>query len=87
MSDLQQFESDVEQLYAERIRRMTNVEKVARSLAMFEWTRDQIARQIVQERGPTESSLLKILIAQRLYASEPQARALIERRLADYVSH
>jgi hypothetical protein len=76
----------MEELYQERIRSMPPVEKVARSMAMFRWTRDQIARRIVQERGATEPDHLRWLVALRLYGEEADVRKLIEKELAKYVS-
>ena len=78
---------DIEQLYQERIAHMSTFEKVARSMAMFRWTCDQIARQVISERGPTDPVQLRWLVALRLYGNEPQARALIEQELAKYVSN
>ena len=76
-------DSTIERAYRQRIRSMTPVERVARSAAMFQWTREQIARQIVAERGPTDPELLKWLVAMRLYGKEPGIRAMIERKLGD----
>ncbi len=78
---------DIEQIYQERLQRMSPAEKFARSAAMFQWTRDQISRQILQERGAIEAEELKWLVALRLYGDEPQARMLIESQLAKYVSN
>ncbi len=52
---------DIEQIYQERLQRMSPAEKFARSAAMFQWTRDQISRQILQERGAIEAEELKWL--------------------------
>jgi len=71
----------VEQLYQERIDALTPAERVARAAAMFVWTREQIARQITAEQGPTDESLLKWLVALRLYGNDPQTRELIERKI------
>lgn len=62
---------------------MTPAERVARSAAMFQWTRDQLARQIIAERGPTDTESLKWLVALRLYGNEASVREMIERKLAD----
>lgn len=72
----------VEELYQQRIEAMSPVEKVARSMAMFAWTREWIARQILAEQGPVGPERLKWLVALRLYGNEPQVRAWIEERLA-----
>ncbi len=62
---------------------MTPAQRVARSAAMFAWTRDQIARQIVSEQGELDAESLKWKVALSLYGSEPIVRRFIERRLAD----
>jgi hypothetical protein len=62
---------------------MAPAERVARSAAMFAWTRGQLARQIVAERGPTGAESLKWLVALRCYGGEPMVREMIERKLAD----
>ncbi len=78
--------SSVELAYQQQIRAMTPAERVARSAAMFQWTREQIARQIVAQRGPTAPESLKWLVALRLYGKEPAIRAMIERKLGDVSS-
>lgn len=57
-------------------------ERVARGLAMFDWARGWIERQIVAERGPLPRERLRWEVALRLYGDEPAARQLIERHLA-----
>ncbi len=79
-------EFTIEQLYQQQIHAMPPCERVARSAAMFQWTREQIARQIVAEQGPVDAEKLRWLTALRLYGNEPAVRELIERRLAQYVS-
>ncbi len=62
---------------------MTPAERVARSAAMFEWTREQLARQITEQLGPMEKSILKWHVALRLYWNEPIVREMIEPELAN----
>ena len=62
---------------------MSPAERVARSAAMFEWTRDQMARQIVSEHGAMPHEILKWHVALRLYGDEPAVRRMIEQKLAD----
>lgn len=78
--------SSVELAYQQQICAMTPAERVARSAAMFQWTREQIARQIVAQQGPTDPESRKWLVALRLYGQEPAIRALIERELGDVSS-
>ncbi len=75
--------SPVERLYQEAIDALTPAERVARSAAMFAWTRGLIARQIVAEQGATDSERLKWQVALRLYENEPIVRRLIQRKFAD----
>lgn len=57
-------------------------ERIARSLAMFDWARGWIARQIVAERGPMPQARLQWEVALRLYGDEAGSRQMIERHLA-----
>jgi hypothetical protein len=71
----------VERKYQERIDALTPKERVGRAVAMFQWARETIARQIVAESGPMSSERLKWLVAMRQYGAEPAVRAMIERML------
>lgn len=73
--------SVVEREYQERIDALTPKERVARAVAMFQWAREAIARQIVAESGPTSPERLKWLVAKRQYGADPATRAMIERML------
>lgn len=75
--------SAIESRYQDSIAALTPAERVARSAAMFAWTRDQIARQIVAEQGDMDAELLRWKVALRLYGGESVVRRLIERKLAD----
>ena len=75
--------STVELKYQQGIAALTPAQRVARSAALFAWTRDQIARQIVAEHGDIDSESLRWHVALRLYGSEPSVRHLIERKLSD----
>jgi hypothetical protein len=61
-------------------------ERVARSMAMLNWTRDMLARRVVAELGPLSQERLKWEVALRLYSGDAKARATIERKLADVPS-
>ena len=75
--------SAVESQYQDAIDALTPAQRVARSAAMFAWTRDQIARQIVSEQGEMDDVSLKWKVALRLYGGEPTVRRLIEQKLSD----
>lgn len=71
----------VQRKYEERIEAMAPKERVARAVAMFQWARETIARQIIADSGPASSERIKWLVALRQYAAEPAVRAMIERML------
>lgn len=73
---------NVETEYQKRISEMTPREKMERSVAMAVWVRETLARQIRSEVGPDISDeRLKWLVAMRIYGSQPQAKALVQRML------
>jgi hypothetical protein len=76
----------VEVAYQQGLKALPVSERVARAAAMFQWTREQIARQIVAKSGPIDPEQLKWLVALRLYGNEPEVRGLIERKLNDVSS-
>lgn len=65
---------------------MTGKERVSRSLALLQWSREMIARQITTEKGAISEERLKWEVALRLYGGDHVARRMIESKLAD-VSH
>lgn len=75
--------SPVELAYRNRIDAMAPYERVARSAALFQWTREQIARQIMAEQDGMDDDRLKWLVALRLYGNSPIVRGWIERKLAN----
>ena len=75
--------STVEQEYQRKIDRLSGKERVARSMAVLQWTRETLARQIVAESGTMRDEQLKWEVARRLYGSDPAIQELIERRSAD----
>ena len=79
----------IESAYRDAIDAMSPAERVARSAAMFQWTRQQLARQIIAERTVDDGSrdidpeTLKWMVALRLYGDQPVVRRLIEQTLRD----
>ena len=73
----------IEQHYQSQMASLAPHERIERSLAMFQWTRELLARQILAERGPLSAERLKWEVAMRQYGADPTTKALIERRLAD----
>ena len=75
-------ETDIQQRYQARIDALPACERMQRATAMFQWSREIIARRILAELGPMSSERLKWEVALRQYGADPRTRALIERRLA-----
>ena len=73
----------VQEEYDRRNSAMTPAERVAKSAAMFEWSREIIRRRIVAEHGELSAEELKWRVALHQYGDQPQVRELIERLLAD----
>jgi hypothetical protein len=78
--------SAIETKYQERIDAMTPKERVARAAALFQWTRETIARQIIAKSGPMDSEQLKWLVAMRQYGADKTTREMIQKVL-DNVPH
>jgi hypothetical protein len=74
--------SAIDEAYAVAIDRLTPAEKIARSMAMLDWSRRWIGRQIIAERGPLSAHRLRWEVALRLYGSEPATCRLIETAIA-----
>jgi hypothetical protein len=75
--------SYVDDLYQAAIDRMTPTEKVARCQEMFNWSREFIGRQVQLEFPDASIERVKLLVALRMYGSEPGMRKLLEGMLAD----
>ncbi|MCA9124815.1 MAG: hypothetical protein KDB11_31785 [Planctomycetales bacterium] len=75
--------STVEQHYQARMDSLSPKDRVGRCVAMLQWTRELLARQIVAEHGPMPAERLKWEVAKRMYDADPAAREIIERKLAD----
>jgi len=73
----------VEELYQAAIDRMTPAEKMARCQEMFNWSREFIGRQVQSEHPTASIERIKLLVALRMYGSEPSMKKLLEGLLAD----
>jgi len=73
--------SFVEQQYQSRMNSLSPQERVARCAAMLKWTRELLARQVINELGAMPAERLKWEVARRMYGSDPTARAIIDRKL------
>ena len=76
----------IETEYQSRMDALTGRERVSRSLALLQWSREMIARQIKTEKGAIPNERLKWEVALRLYGGDGGLRQMIESKLTD-VSH
>lgn len=74
--------SEVELEYARRLKGMSPAEKMARSAAMFAWTRQQMARRIRNLAPSLSDEEVKWHVALKLYEQEPEVVKLIQERLS-----
>lgn len=72
----------IEARYQADVDRLTPRERVARGMAMFDWARQWIGRQVIAEHGEMTEERLRWEVALRLYGREPGPRRLIEGLLA-----
>ena len=77
--------SGIQQEYLDRIQSLSPKERVARSVAIFNWSREIVGRQILRVSGSTDPERLKWLVAMRQYGSDPRMRTMIQ-RILDRVS-
>ncbi len=75
--------SSIEATYREAMDRLTPAEKVARGMAMLDWSRRWLSRQIVAEKGPIPANRLRLEVARRLYRGEPATCRLIDAAIAE----
>ncbi len=80
--------SVVDAEYWARIDAMLPKERIAKSLAMFQWMHEMVGRQILKEVNasgscPMSDEELKWQQALRMYGEEPAVVAMIKRRLKD----
>ena len=77
------FMSSAEQLYQTAVDQMSIKERVARSVELFNWSREFMGRQIRSENPDMSDERVKLLVALRMYGSEPAMKRLLETALAD----
>lgn len=75
--------SKVDFLYQNAVSSMTPCEKIARSIGLFNWSREFIGRQISEANPGASQKKLKLLVALRIYRSDQKTRELIEGLLAN----
>ncbi len=67
----------VELEYQRRNDAMSPSERIARSAAMFVWTRQQMARQVLKTNSTLSEEQVKWQVALKLYEHEPEVVKLI----------
>lgn len=76
----------VETLYQEQMQLLSPRERMDRCVAMFEWSRELVVRQIRAERGELGPEELRLELVKRIYPRDRELLQLIERN-RDGVSH
>ena len=72
---------DVQQEYEKRMAALSGREKVTRAAVLLKWSRDVIARQILEQKPVLNPEILKWKVAQRVYAAEPAVLALTQQAI------
>jgi hypothetical protein len=79
-------QSEIELEYERRWQAMSPAERVARSAAMFAWTRQQMAMRIRNTQPSLSDEEVKWRVALQLYEREPDVVKLIQEQLANVSS-
>lgn len=74
---------DVESLYQNAVDSMTPCEKIARSVGLFNWSREFIGREIQNDNPNASPERLKLLVALRIYQGDALTSELVEGLLAN----
>jgi hypothetical protein len=74
--------SEIDLEYERRWKAMSAAEKIARSAAMFAWTRQQMARRIHSDQPSLSEDEVKWHVALKLYEREPEVVKLIQEQLS-----
>ncbi|MEM9413255.1 MAG: hypothetical protein AAGA30_19250, partial [Planctomycetota bacterium] len=73
----------VEEHYQSSVAKMSVQEKVARSIELFNWSREFIGRKVRAENPTASERRLKLLVALQMYGGESKMRQLLEGLIAD----
>ena len=76
-------QSEIELEYESRWKAMSPAEKVARSAAMFAWTRQQMAIRIRNTQPSLSDEEVRWHVALQLYERDPDVVRLIQEQLAN----
>ena len=74
--------SKVDSLYQNAFYSMTPCEKIARSIGLFNWSRDFLWRQVRAENPNASNARIKLLVALQIYGGNTRMRSTIEGLLA-----
>ena len=75
-------QSEIELEYERRWKAMSPAEKVARSAAMFAWTRQQMAIRIRNTQPGLSDEEVRLHVALQLYERDPEVVKLIQEQLS-----
>ncbi len=75
-------ESEIELEYERRWKAMSPAERVARSSAMFAWTRQQMAIRIRNTQPGLSDEEVRLHVALQLYERDPEVVKLIQEQLS-----
>ena len=75
-------QSEIELGYERRWKAMSPAEKVARSAAMFAWTRQQMAIRIRNTQPGLSDEEVRLHVALQLYERDPEVVKLIQEQLS-----
>lgn len=77
-------DGDVAEHYEAHMRALSAKDRMARSMAMLQWSREVVSRQVISELGPLQPARLKLEIAKRVYRGDAFVCQLIDQELAKY---
>ncbi len=75
-------QSEIELEYERRWKAMSPAERVARSSAMFAWTRQQMAIRIRNTQPGLSDEEVRLHVALQLYERDPEVVKLIQEQLS-----
>ena len=75
-------ESEIELEYERRWKAMSPAETLARSAAMFAWTRQQMSIRIRNSQPSLSDEEVRLHVALQLYERDPEVVRLIQEQLA-----
>ncbi|MEZ5941715.1 MAG: hypothetical protein R3C18_10000 [Planctomycetaceae bacterium] len=74
-------DGDVAEHYEAHMRALSAKDRMARSVAMLQWSREVISRQLLAELGAMSPARLKLEVAKRIYRADAAICQLIDQEL------